>query len=176
MIFVPPRGWYGSVLITNTDAVTGVFSHIEVLADTTFTTLTGSMTAQHGDLPTFSARTRLSGRFTESKLAAGGAVMAYNSGGAGVNSFRGGPGGPVMTRELIELGRAAGLQEGDLYGVLQTKYREYGPDGWQAPAREFLEKRARVWVEHRAAQEAAARGDLIAEAAARARALEEDEG
>ena len=78
MVFVPNIGEYGSVLITNTDAVTGNFAQIQILADTVFDTLTGTMTAVHGSLPTFHDGDWLFGNFTAITLTSGG-VIAYNS-------------------------------------------------------------------------------------------------
>lgn len=80
MIPEPLLGQYGSVLIANTDAVTGRFSAIQILADTVFTTLTGSMTVAHGALPTFHDGDWLFGRFTAVTLSSG-AVVAYNAEG-----------------------------------------------------------------------------------------------
>lgn len=78
MIYVPDIGAYGSVLITNTDAVTGNFAQIQILSDTVIDTLTGSMTAAHGSLPTFHDGDWLFGRFTAITLTSGG-VIAYNA-------------------------------------------------------------------------------------------------
>jgi hypothetical protein len=76
-------GKYGSVLIANTDAVTGRFTAIQVLADTVFAVLTGTMTAVHGSLPTFHDGDWLFGLFTAITLTSG-AVIAYNESPAAV--------------------------------------------------------------------------------------------
>jgi hypothetical protein len=74
----PNLGEFGSVLISNTDAVTGRFSAIQVVADTVFATLQGTMTAVHGSLPTFHDGDFIFGLFTAVTLTSG-AVIAHNA-------------------------------------------------------------------------------------------------
>jgi hypothetical protein len=81
MIPQPELGKYGSVLISNTDAITGTFCAIQVLSDTVVDTLTGTMTQDHGAIPTLHDGDWLLGLFTAITLTSG-SVVAYNAAGA----------------------------------------------------------------------------------------------
>lgn len=72
-----PLGQYGGEIITGTGAHTGKWEAIQVLADTVFTLLTGSLTGSYAAL-TFPSGTILFGNFTAITLASG-SVVAYKS-------------------------------------------------------------------------------------------------
>lgn len=75
-------GQKGSILVTDTTAITGTFRIIQVISDATFTTLTsditknGIITASTGvDYGTLSAGTVLYGKFTAITLSAGKVIL-----------------------------------------------------------------------------------------------------
>lgn len=75
-------GQKGSILISDTTAITGNFRTVQVIADATFTTLTSEMTkngvstlATGTDYGTVSAGTTLYGKFTAITLATGKVIL-----------------------------------------------------------------------------------------------------
>jgi hypothetical protein len=72
-------GLTDGLLITDTNAATGNWCAIQIVENTVFTTLTGTITVQGGLAgETLIAGSIIYGNFTEIKLASG-AVIAYNA-------------------------------------------------------------------------------------------------
>jgi len=81
-VILTSMGQKGSVLVTDTTAITGAFRTIQVITDCTFTTLTsditknGIVTASTGaDFGTLTAGTVIYGKFTAITLATGKVIL-----------------------------------------------------------------------------------------------------